>query len=112
MKKNLTFSKISTRLQWLEVTYHALQYFNLQQKYRPSKAEMVYIRLIINELQEMGRCFDWYCLVRDWTNDERNGRPLHSPEQWRKAAERLQKKWQRYTPDSEHLDDYKDKVNR
>lgn len=59
----------------------------------PSENEMKYVRMIIPGLQELGMRYDVHCLKRDWANDERNGHPPRTFEDYRKALDRLGQKW-------------------
>ena len=110
--REITLKKITNRLVCLKVFYYVIDFQNLCGKYKPSRMEMKYIRLILLELQEMAFTYDWYCLCRDWANDERNGRSLHTPKEWRKAVRRLQGKWHLKTLRSEHLELLRNKANR
>ena len=53
MKKS-AFKGIVSRLEWLKTSYYAIQFFNLSATQIPTRGEMKYIKLVINELQELG----------------------------------------------------------
>ena len=110
--REITIKKLHNRLDCLRVFYYVIDLQNSCGKYKPSRMEMKYIRLIIMELQEMGFTYDWYCLCRDWANDERNGRSMHTAKEWRRATRRLQGKGHLETLCSEHLELLKNKVKR
>ena len=71
--KKPTFKGINSRLELLQTIYYGIQLFNLSSKSVPSRHEMKYIKLAINELQELGYRYDLHCLERDLAHDERMG---------------------------------------
>lgn len=95
--KKTTFKGIASRLEWLKTCYYAIQVYNLTATAVPSRGEMKYIKLVINELQEMGYRYDQHCMERDLAHDERKGllNDLQIRTEKRKTVARLKGKWQR-----------------
>ena len=96
MKKPM-FKGITSRLEWLKICYYAIQFFNSFATAVPSRGEMKYIKLVINELQELGYRYDLHCMERDLAHDERKGllKASQIRAEKRKTIARLKDKWQR-----------------
>jgi hypothetical protein len=95
--KKTTFKGITSRLEWLKTCYYAIQVYNLTATAVPSRGEMKYIKLVINELQELGYRYDLHCMERDLAHDEQKGllKASQIRAEKRKTVARLKDKWQR-----------------
>lgn len=95
--KKPAFKGIASRLEWLKTSYYAIQFFNLSATQIPTRGEMKYIKLVINELQELGFRYDLHCMERDLANAERKGMiaPSQRRTEKRRILPRLRFKWQR-----------------
>ena len=95
--KKPTFKGIASRLEWLKTCYYAIQFFNSFATSVPSRGEMKYIKLVMNELQELGYRYDLHCMERDLAHDERMGllKASQIRTEKKKGMERIKGKWQR-----------------
>ena len=91
------FKGITSRLEWLKTCYYAIQFYNLSATAVPSRGEMKYIKLVINELQELGYRYDLHCMERDLAHDEQKGllKAAKIRIEKKKGLERIKGKWQR-----------------
>ena len=86
--------KILKRLSVMRCFFYVIQLASAMDKPVPSENEMMYIRQLIIELQQLSMRYDVHCLKRDWANDERNGHAPRTIDDYKKALGRLGQKWQ------------------
>ena len=92
------------RLKVIRTFFYLLQLEPFFKKNIPSANEMKYIRLIVPELQRLGMLYDVHGLKRDWAYDERKGHQPRTSQEYNKAFQRMEEKWQRKLTDQQRFE--------